>query len=165
MLWYDVCTNVFITVATTKFSLPIFCPDLIRNDKLGQENCFCGYLQLNGEDKCTTVLRKQSSNLVILFFGVRGVNPPLTVKFLGPRLPAQGGFKTYLQSIRYEPLGNSSKSRSKLKMFVGKQFFWWWKMAKILHSESCCSSGPSSWTMLVSIEILAKQWSGILKVT
>ena len=91
------CTNVFITVATTKFSLPIFCPDLIRNDKLGQENCFSGYLQLNGEDKCTTVLRKQSSNLVILFFGVRGVNPPLTVKFLGPRLPAQGGFKTDLK--------------------------------------------------------------------
>ena len=31
---YDVCTNVFITVATIKFSVPVFCPDLIRNAKL-----------------------------------------------------------------------------------------------------------------------------------
>ena len=38
---------MFITVATTKFSVPIFCPDLIRNDKLGQDDCFSGYLQLN----------------------------------------------------------------------------------------------------------------------
>ena len=91
------CTNVFITVATTKFSVPIFCPDLIRNDKLGQENCFSGYLQLNGADNCTTVLRKQSSNLFILLFGVKGVTPPLTVKFLGPRLPAQNGVKIDLK--------------------------------------------------------------------
>ena len=84
-------------MATTKISVPIFCPDVIRTDKFGQDDCFSGYLQLNGEEKCTAVLRKQNSNLVILSFGVRGVNPPLTVKFLGPRLPAQGGFKTDLK--------------------------------------------------------------------
>ena len=81
---------MLITVPTTKLYVPIFCPDLIRNDKFCQDDCFSGYLQLNGEDKCTTVLRKQSSNVVILLFGVRGVNLPLTVKFVGLRLPAQG---------------------------------------------------------------------------
>ena len=80
-------------MATTKISVPIFCPDLIRTDKFCQDDCFSGYLQLNGEEKCTAVLRKQNSNLVILLFGVRGVNQPPAVKFWGPRLPPQGVIK------------------------------------------------------------------------
>ena len=79
--------------ATTKFSVPIFCPDLIRHPKLGQDDCFGGYHQLNCEDKYSAALRKQNSNLVILLFGVRGVNQPPAVKFLGPRLPPQSVIK------------------------------------------------------------------------
>ena len=70
-----------------KFPLPIFCPNLIGSNKFGQDDCFSGYLQLNGEEKCTAVLRKQNSNLVFLFFGVR-------------RVPAQSGVKIDLKLSR-----------------------------------------------------------------
>ena len=140
-------------------SLPgwIFWPDLISYPKLDQDVCFGDEIKFICNK--INVLRCSGSKLQVhklnVWYG-GSINPPAVTfwyKTYCTRWTQKGSKNASFQrlQITLQPLVNCSKSRSNSKCLWES----YWKMPKILHFKSSCSSWPSSWTMFESIEIIA----------